>query len=275
MFQHLTQLSNSGNEALQMCFDLSLAEFDESLSMCYLHPYIQEHIQDTVIDNESELRHLNAIFVVTYFEKLLGIADEQMEKDSFVDVVGMLALDSHNNEKFISLLSTQNQPQTNIFKKSARNKQNLENCVSLVNSLWFLDKIGRYKSALPVLATELEQIFHNSKMKAYEILCKCFLSHKLRLLNGLGNIEKSRLKIEEADKINNFSSSSQSVKFFCDGQVRYAMGRFTQMTKIIKHWQKDFDWEHTSTLLQLLIILIQLDLLQPKKFFFLQKQLWT
>ena len=89
MFEHLTQLSNSGNKALQICFDLSLAEFDESLSMCYLHPYIQEQIQDTVIDNESELRNLNVFFVVTYSEKRLRIAEEQMEKDSFVDVVGM------------------------------------------------------------------------------------------------------------------------------------------------------------------------------------------
>ena len=106
----------------------------------------------------------------------------------------------------------------------------------------------RYKNTLPVLATRLEKIL-NAKMKAYEILCKRFHSqiHKLRLLNGPRNLKILRLKVEEADEMNNSLSSPQSLKLFCDGQVRYVMGWFTQMTKIFKHWwQKDFDWEHTS-----------------------------
>ena len=196
MFSKMSDHRGSGADCLAILFDLSLTEYDSTASTYYLHPYIQEYVHGTIGDGR-DLKHLNALFVITYFEKMLKIADEQIQKDNFARVLNDIVQDSHNYEKFMNMLSRDDSQQIDALDVVLKNNSGFS-CFWMLTAFWFLNKISRFKKYITLVAEELEIMFKKLGLKAHKILCKCFVAHQLRLVSGLGNVAKARFKINEA-----------------------------------------------------------------------------
>ena len=135
-----TYNSDNRNSLIRDCRDLSLCEYDDGKHKYYLHPYIQEFVRETYA-SESEQKAIDANFVLTYFEKCLSKARQQLEeKNSFCAVVNSLVADSQNIFKFFEILSDDAAPKLNgsvSFDEFS--------AYWLLTSFWLLNKIGRFK----------------------------------------------------------------------------------------------------------------------------------
>ncbi|XP_075238922.1 uncharacterized protein LOC142334621 [Convolutriloba macropyga] len=246
MIYKLHQKDESVSDVLLDCHDLSLVEYDDGADKYFLHPYIQEHIYNTKIVNMTEMQNLEAMFVATYFEKMLKVAEDQLKKDSFATVLSKVVIDCQNFEKLFKLVSSQNHLQVKCFEEFVRGKDNFSP-FWLLTCFTFLDLIGRFKNSLLRLAHELELIFQKTNMTAHEVMCKCFMAHKYRLMTGFSNLARARSKINEASNMSN--SMRGPMKKFCLGYTEYLKGRFNQQTRtgsLAQKWRKNFNWENIS-----------------------------
>ena len=208
---------------IRVCRDLCLCEYDERKKKYYLHPYIQEFIRETYAD-KSQRKAVNANFVLTYFKKCLSKAREQLEeKDSFCSVVDSLLTDSQNIFKFSKLLSEDAAPML-----SAAVRSDEASAYWLLTFFWLLNKIGRFKQMSSELAEKLEQIFTGTRNYAQAVICKCFLSHHLRLLRPqVIFLSKSQSKIVEAGNLL-AEMQNTSIFPFCEGYLAFTKARFEQ-----------------------------------------------
>ena len=230
-----TYNSDNRNSLIRDCRDLSLCEYDDGKHKYYLHPYIQEFVRETYA-SESEQKAVDANFVLTYFEKCLSKARQQLEeKNSFCSVVNSLVADSQNIFKFFELLSDDDELLSFTPMLTRFVSFDETSAYWLLASFWLLNKIGRFKKISFEVAEKLEQIFTRSKNYAQAILCKCFLSHCLRLLQPeKENVSMSRTKIDEADGLLS-EMQKTTIHPFCQGYLAYTMARFNQHISI---WAK-------------------------------------
>ena len=247
IFYKLHQQDELVSDVLLDCHDLSLVEYDDGAEKYFLHPYIQEHVYNTKIANVTEMQYLEAMFVATYFEKMLKVAEEQLKKDNFAIVLSKVVGDCQNFEKLFKLVSSQNHLQIKCFEKFVRGKDNFSP-FWLLTCFTFLDLIGQFKNSLLKLAHELELIFQKTNMTAHEIMCKCFIARKYRFITGFKNLARARSIIDEASNMSN--SMRGPMKKFCLGYTEYLKGRFNQQTRtgsLAKKWRKKFNWEDISS----------------------------
>ena len=243
LFEKRGKAVSSGPNTLDVCLDLSLVESDVSRTKYFLHPYIKEHIQRTLLKDINELEELNAIYVVTYFQKFMKASADQFCENRFLDVLGKITSDSDNNDNFFKMTSNRNQFQIDVFKKFVKD-DNYVNSFWLLNFFRLLDLTGRYKKVSLTFAKELEKIFNHIGMEAHETICKCFIAHQLRLRNIAENLLQSREIITEASQLCN--SLTTPVKLFCDGYVHYTMARFIQQTRKCDDWKRSHQWENIA-----------------------------
>ena len=232
-----THSSDNRSSLIRDCRDLSLFEYDDGKQKYFLHPYIKEFVRATY-SRESEQKAIDENFVLTYFEKCLLKARQQLEeKNSFCSVVNSLVADSQNIFKFFEILSDDAAPMLTRFVRLDETS-----AYWLLASFWLLNKIGRFKKISFELAEKLEQIFTRSKNYAQAILCKCFLSHCLRLLQPrIDNASMSRTKIDEADGLLS-EMQKTTIQPFCQGYLAYTMARFNQhVSNWAEHEKLPFD----------------------------------
>ena len=241
-----TYNSDNRNSLIRDCRDLSLCEYDDGKHKYYLHPYIQEFVRETYA-SESEQKAVDANFVQTYFEKLLSKARQQLvEKDSFCSVVSSLVADSQNIFKFFEILSNDAAPMLNASVSFDE-----FSAYWLLSFFWLLNKISRFKKTSFELAKKLEKIFIRSKNYAHVIICKCFLSHYLRLSESENALlVPSRTKICEADGLLT-GIQNKSILHFCQGYLAFTKARFNQhVSNLVKYrrWKQSFPWESNRKL---------------------------
>ena len=232
---------------IRICRDLCLCEYDEGKKKYYLHPYIQEFIRETYAD-KSQRKAVNANFVLTYFKKCLSKAREQLEeKDSFCSVVDSLLTDSQNIFKFSKLLS-EDEDAAPMLSAAVRSDE--ASAYWLLTSFWLLNKIGRFKQMSSELAEKLEQIFTGSKNYAQAVICKCFLSHHLRLLRPPDNfLYQSKSKIYQAGNLL-AEMQNTSIFPFCEGYLAFTKARFEQRVSSMNKSRQTFDRRKAENLFE-------------------------
>ncbi|XP_075253329.1 uncharacterized protein LOC142345126 [Convolutriloba macropyga] len=241
MHNKLTNETDSGSLDLEDCVNLSLIELSEDVSKYFLHSCTREYIQHKLITDICERERLNAIFVVTYYQKLLEAGDSQLEKDNYLKICDEMLDDFHNYETFVNRIDGQNSSQASSFETFVKSDTEFQ-CLSLLNCLWFLDKIGKHKKLLPKLVKQLDSIFKAQKMHAHEVVCKCFLAHKFLLFEA--GLPKARAKIQKSITLS--KAVTERMRPFCLGYVHYMMGRLNKKTRTINSWKKQFPWEGDS-----------------------------
>ena len=245
-FQKLCDSDEDFDEMLDSCSDLSLLEYDKSACRYYLHPYIQDHIRDTVIADYPESEKLHAQFVLTYFQKLVSVGKAQLNKDAFETVSNEVVQDHRNYTKFMNTISGKKEVQVQSFHEILEEDDNEFYSCWMLTFFEYLDKFSRFKKELLSAVTELETIFAKLNRHSYLIICKCFLVHIYRLLTGVENLEKAAVKIDEAHNLSHFLRG-QMMEPFCLGIINFTMGRFVQQTRtgsIKKFWKKEYYWEN-------------------------------
>ncbi|XP_075240964.1 uncharacterized protein LOC142336195 [Convolutriloba macropyga] len=237
--------SDNREDALGSCYDLSLVEFSQSSRKYFLHPYIKRHIRKSMFAAEDRKSVIGASFVVSYVRRLMTWAEKQLDKNKFSKTLKECVNDAKNIEKTLKLINSNDKWQISAFRAFFGQSTSFA-CFWLLTSFWFLNKIGRFKPHLIGTVEEIENIFKQIDKIDFVVLCKCFTAHQLRLKTNLTNVNKARLKIQEA--FLEAESLSGTMADYCKGYVKFSMGRFQQHieTNLTRNYRREFSWEQTS-----------------------------
>ena len=237
MFNFLGKLETYEGWMIERCADLSLIEYNFNIQKYHLHPYIQEYVLKTYSEACEKLKYT---FFVVYYSRLMQNAQDQLRKDNFDTAVQQLFDDIENYQKFLKLKFDVSNKELEISAEHFSEEALSE--YWLLASFWYLEKIKQTKIYILDFAKFLENIFLRVKLYSHVIICKCFISHQVRLMDKYAS-QASEI-LEEASTL----SSNLSVSIFCLSYLQYSKGRLVrQMVRDPGFkWEQKFEWENVA-----------------------------
>ena len=246
LFSKCESNSGCGIVALRACTDRCLVQFSPETRRHYLHPYIKECAKSPMLTPPAQKIILKSCYILTYWERLLAVAQKQFEKDKFESVLGEVNDDIRNFENFLEVITSSQIEQLSIFCENLR-AENSFSCYWLLSGLWFLSKIGDLKRRLNAAVEKLENLFVQLEMTAHVIICQCFLSHILRVMKGDENLILARDKIERASRQAWVPKELPATINFCNGYICFTQARFVQSTnKNTLNSIRVYDWQRVA-----------------------------